>query len=73
IALLSEVPEDDLIVISALAIAPFCCHADLLTMGVPQLTEVARALNNALPPSLRIHVEAGCRPREIRAEIETVV
>jgi hypothetical protein len=73
IALLSEVPGDDVIVISALATAPFCCHADLLTMSGPQLTAVARVLNESLSPSLRINAEPGCPPAEIRVEIETVV
>jgi len=73
IALLSEVPVDDVIVVSALASAPFCCHADLLTMGTIQLTAVARVLNDALPPSLHIDVGAGRKPGEIRAEIEAIV
>lgn len=73
IALLSEIPVDDVIVVSALASAPFCCHADLLTMGTIQLTAVARVLNDALPPSLHIDVGAGHKPGEIRAEIEAIV
>jgi hypothetical protein len=64
---------DDVVVVSALAAAPFCCHADLLTMDMNQLTAVARALNDALPPPLRISAEAGCQPGEIRAEIEAIV
>ena len=73
IALLSEDSVDDVVVVSALAAAPFCCHADLLTMGTNQLTAVARVLNDALPPPLRINAEAGCQPGEIRAEIEAIV
>lgn len=73
IALLSEVSVDDAIVVSALTTAPFCCHADLLTMSAPQLTAVARVLNESLPPSLRINTEPGCPPGQIRGEIETVV
>lgn len=73
IALLSEVSVDDAVVVSALASAPFCCHADLLTMSAPQLTVVARVLNESLPPSLRINAEPGCPPGQIRVEIETVV
>lgn len=73
IALLSEVSVDDVVVVSALAAAPFCCHADLLTMDMNQLTAVARALNDALPPPLRISAEAGCQPGEICAEIEAIV
>jgi hypothetical protein len=73
IALISEVSMDDVVVVSALAAAPFCCHADLLTMDVNQLVAVARALNDALPPPLRISAEAGCQPGEICAEIEAIV
>jgi len=73
IALLSEVSADDVIVVSALASAPFCCHADLLSMGTIQLTAVARVLNDALPPSLHINIGAGRKPGEIRAEIEAIV
>lgn len=73
IALLSEVSVDDVIVVSALASAPFCCHADLLTMGTNQLIAVASVLNDALPPSLHIDVGAGRKPGEIRAEIEAIV
>ena len=73
IALLSEVSVDDAIVVSALTTAPFCCHADLLTMSAPQLTAVARVLNESLTPSLRINTEPGCPPGQIRGEIETVV
>ncbi|KAF8483370.1 hypothetical protein DFH94DRAFT_597892, partial [Russula ochroleuca] len=73
IALLSEVSVDDAIVVSTLATAPFCCHADLLTMSAPQLTAVARVLNESLPPSLRINAEPSCPPGQIRVEIETVV
>ncbi|KAI0266436.1 hypothetical protein BC834DRAFT_969467 [Gloeopeniophorella convolvens] len=73
IALLSEVPVDDIVVVSALTAAPFCCHADLLTMNAPQLAAVARALNDALPPPLRIDAAASNQPGDIRAEIETMV
>ena len=73
IALLSEVSADDVVVVSALASAPFCCHADLLAMGTIQLTAVARVLNDALPPPLHINIGAGRKPGEIRTEIETVV
>jgi hypothetical protein len=73
IALLSDVSMDDVVVVSALTAAPFCCHADLLTMGTNQLTSVARVLNDALPPPLRINPEAGCQLGEIRAEIEAIV
>ena len=73
IALLSEVSVDDAIVVSALTIAPFCCHADLLTMSAPQLTAVARVLNESLPPPLHIKAEPGCPPGQIRVEIEAVV
>lgn len=73
IALLSEVSVDDAIVVSALTTAPFCCHADLLTMSAPQLTAVARVLNESLPLSLRINTDQSCPPGQIRVEIETVV
>jgi hypothetical protein len=73
IALLSDVSVDDVVVVSALAAAPFCCHADLLTMDVNQLTAVACALNDALPLPLRISAEAGCQPGGICAEIEAIV
>ncbi|KAI0295371.1 hypothetical protein B0F90DRAFT_1637940, partial [Multifurca ochricompacta] len=75
IALLSEVSVDDAIVVSTLTTAPFCCHADLLTMNAPQLTAVARVLNDALPPSLHIPTgESGqTTAGEIRTGIETVV
>ncbi|KAI9449468.1 hypothetical protein F5148DRAFT_1247530 [Russula earlei] len=53
--------SDDTIVVSALAAPPFCCHADLLTMGAKQLIAVVTMLNDALPPPLRINVEAGCQ------------
>lgn len=73
IALLSEVSVDDVVVVSALASAPFCCHADLLAMSTNQLTAVARMLNDALPPPLHINIEAGRKPGEIRTEIESIV
>jgi len=73
IALLTEVSVDNVIIVSALAAAPFCCHADLLTMSTSQLTAVARVLNDALPPSLRINVGTGCQLGDMRAEIEVVV
>jgi len=75
IAMISEVSEDEVVVISALAAAPFCCHADLLTMSAPQLITVAQVLNDALPLPLRINLdrEANYQPGEIRAEIEIIV
>jgi hypothetical protein len=42
-------------------------------MSGPQLTAVARVLNESLPPSLRINVEPDYPPGKIRVEIETVV
>ncbi|KAH9956154.1 hypothetical protein BC827DRAFT_1099448, partial [Russula dissimulans] len=58
IAMISETSEDEVIVVSALAAAPFCCHADLLTMSAAQLIAVARVLNDALPLPLHINLNA---------------
>ncbi|EKM48255.1 uncharacterized protein PHACADRAFT_189221, partial [Phanerochaete carnosa HHB-10118-sp] len=72
VALQNEDSEDeDAVVITALAAAPFCCHADLLTMARPQLVAAARTLNAKLPRAL--HVDATRANASIRRSIERLV
>ncbi|KAI0318065.1 hypothetical protein OF83DRAFT_1038524, partial [Amylostereum chailletii] len=73
IALLNEVAGDDAVVVSALDIAPFCCHADLCMMPRDALEGVARALNNRLPAALQIDLSPGRQDTYIRNAIELLV
>ena len=73
IALQNEDPLEDAIVITALSVAPFCCHADLITMSRTQLLTVAAILNAKLPRALQIDVGPGCSDVAIRYAIELLV
>ncbi|OBZ78016.1 hypothetical protein A0H81_02874 [Grifola frondosa] len=52
----NEDTEEDVIVITALNVVPFCCHADLITMNRAELLVVANTLNAKLPHALQIDV-----------------
>ncbi|KAI0746296.1 hypothetical protein C8Q80DRAFT_1354556 [Daedaleopsis nitida] len=72
VALQHEDTSEDAIVITALDIAPFCCHADLLMMSRAQLLAVAASMNAKLPRTLQIDTSA--RPAAaIRHSIELLV
>ncbi len=73
IALQNEDPLEDAIVITALSVAPFCCHADLITMSRIQLLTVAAILNAKLPRALQIDVSPTCSDVAIRYAIEVLV
>ncbi|KAM5543888.1 hypothetical protein V8D89_002505 [Ganoderma adspersum] len=73
IALQNEDPLEDAIVITALSVAPFCCHADLITMSRTQLLTVAAILNAKLPRALQIDVGPTCSDVAIRYAIELLV
>ncbi|KAI1792256.1 hypothetical protein LXA43DRAFT_944356, partial [Ganoderma leucocontextum] len=73
IALQNEDPLEDAIVITALSVAPFCCHADLITMSRFQLLTVAAILNAKLPHALQIDVSPACSDVAIRYAIELLV
>ncbi|KAJ3555313.1 hypothetical protein NM688_g2649 [Phlebia brevispora] len=71
LALQNEDVEEDAVVITALNVMPFCCHADLLTMSHEQLISVAETLNAKLPLALQINTRSSdsC----IRNSIEVLV
>ncbi|EJF61599.1 hypothetical protein BD309DRAFT_844267, partial [Dichomitus squalens] len=73
IALQNEDTAEDAIVITALNVAPFCCHADLMTMTRPELLQVASILNAKLPRALHIDVSPSCSDVAIRYAIELLV
>ncbi|KAI0725216.1 hypothetical protein C8Q72DRAFT_785949, partial [Fomitopsis betulina] len=73
VALQNEDKEQDVIVITALNVVPFCCHADLLAMDRLQLATVAWTLNQKLPKALQIDVRPCLPDAEIRDAIELLV
>ncbi|EGN94536.1 hypothetical protein SERLA73DRAFT_188496, partial [Serpula lacrymans var. lacrymans S7.3] len=73
VALQTEDPESGAIIITSLAVPPFCCHEDLLTMPRIQLIKVAQALNERLPAALQIPVGTDVSDALIRNSIEVLV
>lgn len=73
IALQNEDHEEDAIVITALDIVPFCCHADLITMNRDQLVQVANTLNTKLPLAMQIDTSILRTESFIRKSIELLV
>ncbi|KAI0696586.1 hypothetical protein BC835DRAFT_1249299, partial [Cytidiella melzeri] len=73
VALQNEDMEEDAVVITALNVVPFCCHADLLLMNRHQLVEVADNLNAKLPSAMRIDTTASRTDSFIRSSIELIV
>ena len=73
VALQNEDAEEDAVVITALNVVPFCCHADLLLMDRAQLIEVANNLNSKLPLAMLIDTSAGRSDGFIRHSIELLV
>ncbi|KAH9838048.1 uncharacterized protein C8Q71DRAFT_706345, partial [Rhodofomes roseus] len=73
VALQNEDHEEDAVVITALDVVPFCCHADLLTMDRLQLARVALTLNAKLPLILQIDIRPSRPDVDIRNEIERLV
>jgi len=73
IALQNEDQDEDAIVITALNVIPFCCHADLLLMSRTELLAVADILNGKLPGVLKIDVGPSRSDAYIRNSIELLV
>ena len=73
VALQNEDKETDAIVITALNVVPFCCHADLLAMDRLQLVTAAWTLNQKLPKALQIDVRPCLPDVVIRDAIEILV
>ncbi|KAI0655047.1 hypothetical protein C8Q70DRAFT_884689, partial [Cubamyces menziesii] len=73
IALQNEDVDEDAVVITALNVVPFCCHADLVTMNRTQLLAVAETLNAKLPLALQIDVGRARSDAFIRNSIELLV
>ncbi|KAI0789018.1 hypothetical protein BC629DRAFT_1288304, partial [Irpex lacteus] len=73
VALQNDDTEEDAVVITALDVVPFCCHADLLLMNRAQLVEVANSLNVKLPLAMRIDTSASRSDSFIRNSIELLV
>lgn len=73
VALQNEDKEEDAIVITALNVVPFCCHADLLAMDRLQLATVAWTLNQKLPKALQIDMRPCLPDVVIRDAIELLV
>lgn len=73
VALQNEDKEADAIVITALNVVPFCCHADLLAMDRLQLATVAWTLNQKLPRALQIDMRPCLPDFAIRDAIELLV
>ncbi|KAH9918054.1 uncharacterized protein B0H18DRAFT_883093, partial [Fomitopsis serialis] len=73
VALQNEDQEEDAVVITALTVVPFCCHADLLTMDRLELALVAHTLNAKLPRALQIDIRPTRPDAYIRNEIERLV
>ncbi|CDO68972.1 hypothetical protein BN946_scf184777.g2 [Trametes cinnabarina] len=73
IALQNEDAEEDAIVITALNVVPFCCHADLVTMNRAQLLGVADCLNRKLPRAMQIDTSASRSDAFIRNSVELLV
>ncbi|PCH37155.1 hypothetical protein WOLCODRAFT_140744 [Wolfiporia cocos MD-104 SS10] len=73
IALQNEDRDEDAIVITALNVIPFCCHADLLMMSRAELLAVATTLNAKLPQVMHIDVGPVRSDTYIRNAIELLV
>ncbi|TCD63236.1 hypothetical protein EIP91_005821 [Steccherinum ochraceum] len=73
VALQNDDTDEDAVVITALNILPFCCHADLLTMSRDDLVRAANTLNDKLPLAMRIDVSAPRSDAFIRNSIELLV
>ncbi|OCH91776.1 hypothetical protein OBBRIDRAFT_694213, partial [Obba rivulosa] len=73
VALQNEDEDEDAVVITALNVIPFCCHADLVAMPRAALLGVAHTLNAKLPAALRIDVSPPCSDTAIRHAIERLV
>ncbi|KAI0328778.1 hypothetical protein GY45DRAFT_1212687, partial [Cubamyces sp. BRFM 1775] len=73
IALQNEDADEDAIVITALNVVPFCCHADLVTMNRAQLLAVAETLNAKLPLAMQIDIARARTDAFIRNSIELLV
>ncbi|KAI0711754.1 hypothetical protein C8Q76DRAFT_570043, partial [Earliella scabrosa] len=73
VALQNEDTTEDAIVITALDVVPFCCHADLVTMPRTQLLVVAGTLNAKLPLAMQIDTSPARADASIRHSIELLV
>ncbi|KAI0764745.1 hypothetical protein C8Q74DRAFT_1168590, partial [Fomes fomentarius] len=73
VALQNEDTTEDAIVITALDVIPFCCHADLVTMSRPQLLVVADTMNAKLPLAMQIDTHPARSDASIRHSIELLV
>ncbi len=73
VALQNEDTTEDAIVITALDVIPFCCHADLVTMTRPQLLVVADTMNAKLPLAMQIDTLPARSDASIRHSIELLV
>ncbi|KAI0946725.1 hypothetical protein AcW1_010107 [Taiwanofungus camphoratus] len=73
VALQNDDDEEDAVVITALNVVPFCCHADLITMSRTHLLAVANTLNAKLPRALQIDVSPSRSDVFIRNSIEMLV
>jgi len=73
VALQNDDMDEDAVVITALNIVPFCCHADLLTMTRDDLVRVADILNLKLPQAMQIDTSAPRSDVFIRNSIELLV
>ncbi|KII85636.1 hypothetical protein PLICRDRAFT_79577, partial [Plicaturopsis crispa FD-325 SS-3] len=73
VALQTDDPTSDAVVITALPTLPFCCHADLLAMDRAALFRVAHVLNTQLPAALNIDVSGARTLLQVRTDIEMLV
>lgn len=73
VALQNDDVEEDAVVITALKVVPFCCHADLLLMSRVELVRVADNLNAKLPVAMRIDTSSNRTDHFIRTSIELIV
>ncbi|THH32212.1 hypothetical protein EUX98_g1999 [Antrodiella citrinella] len=73
VALQNDDTEEDAVVVTALNIIPFCCHADLLSMNRDDLVRVADTLNFKLPLAMQIDTSAPRSDVFIRNSIELLV
>ncbi|KAI0777425.1 hypothetical protein BD413DRAFT_458120, partial [Trametes elegans] len=73
IALQNEDADEDAVVITALNVVPFCCHADLVTMNRAELLTVANTLNEKLPLAMQMDTSSSCTDSFIRSSIEVLV
>ncbi|RDX49422.1 hypothetical protein OH76DRAFT_1313942, partial [Lentinus brumalis] len=73
VALQNDDLSEDAVVITALNVIPFCCHADLVTMSRTQLLSVAATLNAKLPLAMQIDTNPFRPDVCIRHSIEVLV